>query len=94
MPKLITAIYRRLCCLRFSVNSAGVLLGRPDPERDQAEKSTFTLSDMPPQETVIPALTLSCARGNDPEWIAAFCRVYNIRFAGAAEPQPLEPRKG
>ena len=31
---------------------------------------------------------------NCPEWIAAFCRVYNIRFAGAAEPQPLEPRKG
>lgn len=90
MRKLLTALSRTFYRPHSSINNMGAPQGLPDPDRDQAEKEVFTLSDMPPEETAISALTLSCERANDPEWIALFCRVYNLRFAGVVELQPLE----
>jgi hypothetical protein len=81
---------RRLHRSPGSANGVGVLQGLPDPERDEAEKWTFTMSDMPPEETVIAGLTLNGERANDPEWIALFCRVYNLRFADAEPRSPGE----
>jgi hypothetical protein len=87
MRKLIAALCRRLRRSHGSANSVGFLEGLPDPERDAAEKWTFTVGNMPLEETVVAGLTLSDERADDPEWIARFCRVYNIRFADEAGPR-------
>jgi hypothetical protein len=84
MRKLIAALCHHLRHPFSSVQSAGVLEGMPDPERDEAEKWMFTVGNMPLEETVVAGLTLSDERASDPKWIARYCRIYNIRFADEA----------
>ena len=89
MRKLIVALYRCLHRSHCSANSVGILLGLPDPERDEAEKWTFTIGNTPPEETVVAGLTLNDERASDPEWIALYCRLYNIRYGGETGPRSL-----